>query len=129
MTIVFFTTENCKAQVKVWRVNGTDDVSPQWTEGVDVSATLGLNPYGSESRNDTLTYPKQYKHRVRFDGLAVHADYRYRVMPEGGVPYENTFRTLPDKNTPVRFIGYCDCETTPNGAATDWSNKGGQSKY
>ena len=128
MSIVFFTTESCAAKVKCWRADGKGETNELTTVCVDVSDKLGKNALGN---SDTLTYAKQYRHRVRFEGEGMRAltDYRYEVALPGGGTYCNTFRTLPGKDTPVRFIGYCDCETTPNGAATDWSNNGGEGKY
>ena len=120
MTVIFFTTKSCAATVKVWRMDGKGATNEQQTACVDVSTELAKNSSG-----DTETYAKQYKHRVRFENLRALTDYRYAVEPAESIAYTNVFRTLPDKNTPIRFIGYCDCETTPNGAKTTWSNNGG----
>ena len=128
MSILFFTTESVQATVKVWPADESESAAiVRTTTPTDVSDTLSLNP--KNKSKDLLTYSKQYRHAARFTGLDLHADYCYSVTPEGGAVYCNTFRTLPDRNTPVRFIGYCDCETTPDGAATDWSNNGGKSSY
>ena len=129
MSIIFFTTESCAATVRCWRADGKGETNELTTSCVDVSDKLGKNTLAS---GDDPTYPKQYRHRVRFGDkhkLRALTDYRYEVVLSGGVTYRNMFRTLPGKDTPVRFIGYCDCETTPNGAATDWSNNGGKSTY
>ena len=132
MSIIFFTTESCKATVTCWRADGKGETNEITTACVDVSGKLGKNALGN---SDTLTYTKQYRHRVRFEGLRALTDYRYEVALASGPAYSNTFRTLPGKDTPIRFIGYCDCETTPNGSATDWSNHAsdygvsGMSKY
>jgi len=40
------------------------------------------------------------------------------VVHIGGVAYTNEFRTVPDRNTPVRFVSYADCETE----GTPWTN-------
>ena len=128
MSILFFTTANVKATVKVWPADGSESAAiVKTTTPTDVSGVLGKNPADS---TDTVINAKQYKHAVRFMDLKLHADYCYSVTPEGGATYRNMFRTLPDKNTPVRFIGYCDCETTPDASpTTEWHNGGGQSKY
>ena len=126
MSIIFFTTNSCAATVKVWRQDGKGSVLEQQTACVDVSQPLGKTVVDG---TDTLTYQKQYKHRVRFEDLRALTDYRYAVEPANAIAYTNVFRTLPGKDTPIRFIGYCDCETTPNGGATTWSNNGGKSNY
>jgi len=105
MSILFFTKSNVKATVKCWRADGHGETNSVETTGTDTSSVLKSN---------------MYQHRVRFENLRTHTDYRYEVTPSGGASYANTFRTLPDKNTPVRFIGICDTETTKaSGGATD----------
>ena len=127
MTVIFFTTESCAATVKCWQTDGTGETTELKTACVDVSTALGKNPKDS---GDSVRNAIQYRHRVRFEGLRTLTDYTYAVEPSGGLAYTNVFRTLPGKDTPVRFIGYCDCETTPDASpTTEWHNRGGQTKY
>ena len=97
MSIIFFATEPCSATVTC---------GPQTQTVTCVEAPAIQN--GTSRR---------YRGRVRFEGLKPLTDYRYEVALGDGGPgtgrptYSNTFRTLPGKDTPVRFIGYCDCET------------------
>jgi len=123
MSILFFTTKSCAATVKVWRADGKGETNELTTACVDVSEILKGNP---DASGDTVTYASQFRHRVRFENLRPQTDYRYRVTPEGGEPYSNAFRTLPGRDTPVRFIGYCDCETTPGtGVTSEWDTHSG----
>jgi len=122
MSILFFTTKSCAATVKVWRVDGQGETNELTTVCEDVSTVLGKNP--SDSGGDSLTYTSQFKHRARFENLRTHTDYCYKVTPEGGASYSNTFRTLPDRNTPVRFIGICDTETQ-SGTTGEWHTHSG----
>jgi len=151
MSILFFTTKSCAATVKCWRADEKGETNELTTACEDVSTVLGKNPSDS---SDAPSFSEQYKHRVRFENLRTHTDYRYEVRLGGaaaggsgstgdggdavlplpqGQAYTNVFRTLPDRNTPVRFIGICDTETVPLKGKTDdsteWSNNGGVSRY
>ena len=100
MSIIFFTDSACTATVTC---------GPQTQTVTCVEATA--------IKNTT----SRYKGRVRFEGLKSLTDYRYEVTLGDGPTYANTFRTLPGKDTPVRFIGYCDSETTPGtGISSEW---------
>ena len=103
MTVIFFADSACEATVTC----GSQTQTVACAEAPAIKNTAS-----------------RYKGRVRFEGLKPLADYRYEVTLGGGPVYSNTFRTLPGKDTPVRFLGYCDSETTPGtGVTSEWDYK------
>ena len=84
-----------------------------------------------------------YRHRVRFEGLEANRTYAYTVTLGGpaadgatargedravaasatdaGTVYQNVFRTAPDRNTPIRFVSYADCETMQSSHRNDYT--------
>ena len=93
MTVLFFTTESCAATVRCWRTDRKGVTNELATTCVDVSSKLGKNALNN---SDTLTYPAQYRHRVRFEGLRPLTDYRYEVTLPGGETYRNAFAPCRD---------------------------------
>ena len=108
MTILFFTTESCAATVRCWPVDAPD-------EAVSAAATceVAADVNATYATDDKPVWGTQYRHRVRFEGLGGGTRYRYAVEPEGGQAYTNSFRTAPDRDTPVRFVAYSDSECIP----------------
>ena len=109
MTILFFTTADCAATVKCWPVAEAATVrveSATCEEATDVNKTWATD--------DSPVWGTQYRHRVRFEGLTPGTRYCYAVEPVGGSAYTNFFSTVPDRNTPVRFVAYSDSECLPS---------------
>ena len=119
MSIVFFTDSACTATVTCQPYDAAgrrvyvDATSRRvMTNKVSCVEAAAIKSDKGSSR---------YRGRVRFEGLKPLTDYRYEVVLGSGPTYSNTFRTLPGKDTPVRFIGYCDCETKDDGKASgEW---------
>ena len=110
MTVVFFTDSPCEATVTYWPVAeaaAARSVAATCEEATNLVAVAG--------KDDDATWGTQYRHRARLTGLAAGTAYGYDVaLPgEGGIRYANTFKTVPDRNTPVRFVAYSDSETVP----------------
>lgn len=117
MSLIWFTKEPGAAKV-TWRKEGGVETFEALTSGVWAEA-LTNNLYTA----DTMAHGRQYRHRVRMDGLETGARYRYTVELAGGVTYSNAFRTAPGKDSPVRFIYYNDSETEPGDKkTTDWTD-------
>ena len=144
MTVLFFTTKSCEATVKCWPA---DDVDATSRRVITEPATCEEAKYlGKNASDDEPVWGTQYKHRVRFEEkLAGGTRYCYAVEPVGYAAYTNFFSTVPDRNTPVRFVAYSDSEciqpdyndTTgnnkaDNGRTKEWDRKGigdGQTYY
>jgi len=109
MSIRFFTHERLSATVRCWPEGREAEAQARTVEGVVAS---GLVTTGDGT--DVVPYETQYGYRVRFEGLKGGTAYCYDVTLENGVTYSNSFRTAPDRDTPVRFVAYSDSETTPN---------------
>jgi len=109
MSIRFFTHEKLKATVRCWPAGREAEAQARTVEGAVAS---GLVTTGN--RTDVVPYETQYGYRVRFEGLKGGTAYGYDVTLDNGVTYANAFRTVPDRNTPVRFVAYSDSETTPD---------------
>ena len=135
MTVLFFTTKPCEATVKCWPVAETATVRVE-TATCEEAKYLGKN-----ASDDEPVWGTQYKHRARFEKKLVGGTrYCYAVEPVGYAAYTNFFSTVPDRNTPVRFVAYSDSECIPpdyvdkttkkNNHATDdgrtqeWDRKG-----
>ena len=131
MTILFFTTNPCEATVKCWPVAEPTTVleEPATCEvATDVNATWATD--------DKPVWGTQYRHRARFEKkLTGGTRYCYAVEPVGYAAYTNFFSTVPDRNTPVRFVAYSDSECIPptyrdtggadeNGRTKEWEIKG-----
>ena len=133
MTVLFFTTKSCDATVKCWPVAEPATVrieSATCEEATDVNATWAVD--------DKPVWGTQYRHRARFEKKLVGGTrYCYAVEPVGYAAYTNFFSTVPDRNTPVRFVAYSDSECIPtsyssksdssadeNGCTTEWEIKG-----
>ena len=117
MTIVFFTDAECEATVEAWPANAArPEVAPcrATTKGAWAQA-LTNNVCCKES---SVWGNSLYRHRVRFNGLESNRTYGYTVTLDGGAAYTNAFRTAPDRDTPIRFVSYADCETEKN----PWNN-------
>lgn len=115
MTVMFFTKSESGATVRCRPVGGGDEfvVSAPgvWAESLTNNAAC---------RGEDVGYWEgQYKHRVRFENLQPGTVYDYSVELESGEKYSNTFKTAPDRNTPVRIIAYADSETLPGDAPTE----------
>ena len=107
MTVLFFTTKSCEATVKCWPVADAATVRAA-AATCEEAKNLGKN-----ASDDEPVWGTQYKHRARFDGLIAGTRYCYAVEPVGYAAYTNFFSTVPDRNTPVRFVAYSDSECIP----------------
>ena len=115
MTIIFFTDSACTSTTTCTPKNGGGETQTEATTG-EWAEALTNNVFCKESSvwNNSL-----YKHRVRFEGLTPNRLYDYTVkLDNGGATYSNTFRTAPNRDTPIRFVSYADCETEKN----PWAN-------
>lgn len=110
MTIIFFTDSECAATVTYWPAAGGAAA-----RSVTATCVRADNLVAVAGRDDVAKWGTQYRHRVRLTGLAAGTAYGYEVaLPGGsGAHYANTFKTVPDRNTPVRFVAYSDSETVP----------------
>ena len=113
MTIIFFTTGPGTATVEAWPANAArPEVAPYRDVTVgEWAQALTNNAYQAKAGVESKTENMLYKHRVRFEGLKPNRSYDYTVKLDGGATYSNRFRTAPDRNTPIRFVSYADCET------------------
>ena len=129
MTVLFFTTKPCEATVKCWSVAETATVREELAT-CEEAKNLGKN-----ASDDVPVWGTQYKHRARFENLVGGTRYCYAVEPVGYAAYTNFFSTVPDRNTPVRFVAYSDSECIPptyrdkdgadeNGCTKEWDVKG-----
>lgn len=115
MSVLFFTREEGRATVKCWPSDGGGGVSEYTTDGIWAEALTN-----NLMTSDTMVHGRQYRHRVRLEGLATGTRYTYAVELEN-TAYTNEFRTAPGPDTPIRFIYYNDSETQPNkGKTSDW---------
>ena len=106
MTIIFFTDSACTATVTCG--GQTTNTVGVWAQAL-TNNVFHLNKNDKEEKNKWNN--SLYKHRVRFEGLKPNSSYDYTVTLDGGATYSNKFRTAPDRNTPIRFVSYADCET------------------
>ena len=124
MTIIFFTDSPCAATVTYWPVaeypppkapEGTATWGAATVRSVAATCELATNLVAVAGRDDVAKWGTQYRHKARLTGLAPGTAYGYDVaLPgEGGAHYANTFKTVPDRNTPVKFVAYSDSETVP----------------
>ena len=129
MTVLFFTTKPCEATVKCWPVAEPATVREEQAT-CEEAKNLGKN-----ASDDVPVWGTQYKHRARFGNLVGGTRYCYAVEPVGYAAYTNFFSTVPDRNTPVRFVAYSDSECIPptyrdkdgadeNGCTKEWDVKG-----
>jgi 3',5'-cyclic AMP phosphodiesterase CpdA len=81
-----------------------------------LARALAPNPFGEEPGGPHRAPP--YLHRVRVTGLRPGTRYDYAVR-QGDQEHRSAFRTAPDRDRPVRFIVYSDCETEPESSTTD----------
>ena len=107
MTIIYFTRSNSESRVTCRRVDGIGPTFTQETTGEWAQALTNNLACGDTGRSNSPLY----RHRVRFEKLDVFRTYDYVVELDGGAAYTNSFRTAPDRNTPIRFVSYADCET------------------
>ena len=115
MTVIFFTDSACKATTTCslpGSVMSTNTVG-EWAQALTNNLVCG---------DTSRTNAKLYRHKARFTGLKPNRIYAYSVELAGGAKYENSFRTAPDRNTPIRFVSYADCETTADPFANYVSN-------
>ena len=137
MTVLFFTTEACEATAKCWPADDVDATSRRvMTEPATCEVATDVN--AKWATDDAPVWGTQYRHRVRFEGLRGGTRYCYAVEPEGGQAYTNFFLTVPDRDTPVRFVAYSDSECIPpdykdstannkatsDGRTMEWDRKG-----
>ena len=114
MTVIFFTDSACTATTTCTPKNGGGETKTEATTGVWAEALTNNLVCGDTGRSNAMLY----RHRVRFTDLKPNRIYAYSVELAGGAKYENSFRTAPDRNTPIRFVAYADCETESN----PWDN-------
>lgn len=119
MSVIWFTESNALATVKWWPADGAVQSAVSTPK---LAAELGYSAQDRTEYNQRTGYsgiergPIQslpWRHRVRLTGLASGTRYTYAVELAGGVAYTNSFRTVPDRNSRVRFICYSDSETEP----------------
>ena len=115
MTVLFFTTKPCEATVKCWPVGDDRTVAASATVRVEPATCEEATDVNAKwATDDSLAWGTQYRHRARFEKkLAGGTRYRYAVEPVGYAAYTNFFSTVPDRNTPVRFVAYSDSECVP----------------
>jgi len=122
MTIMWFTQENTPGTVTVNLPGGGTQVYNSTPVQVGALAyhanEVPLLPGGVNPGNP-------YQHRIRVTGLQGGTTYSYSVV-QGSETFTNTFKTLVDKNSPVRFTVYGDSETEPEstGAKVQWDEYG-----
>ena len=125
MTIIFFTDSACKATVEAGLANaeGTprlrETTTGEWAQAL-TNSVFHLNRNDNEEKNKWNN--SLYRHRVRFEGLRPNRIYDYTVTLPGGATYSNTFRTAPDKDTPIRFVTYADCETQQSNHRNEYTS-------
>jgi len=130
MTVKWFTESDLPAKIAWWKEGEAEqscetipeEATELYYSDVDVSGYNTRTSYSGIERGPIQTIP--WQHRCRITGLESGVRYRYRVELSGGESYENTFKTVPDRNTPIRFICYSDSETEPEstgaGARVSW---------
>ena len=128
MTVKWFTEGDAPATISWWTdgeaaqslTTTPDEATELYYSDTDISSYNSRTGYSGIERGPIQTIP--WHHRARLTGLKAGTTYHYRVDLAGGVSYENTFRTVPDRNTPVRFLCYSDSETEPEstGKFEDW---------
>jgi len=121
VSIVFFTRAETAASVSCWPESEPTAVR---TLAANCAKASDLKATGNSS--DVPLWGTQYRHRARLDGLRAGTAYRYAVSLADGTAYTNSFRTVPDRNTPVRFVAYSDSETTPKADPCDGWDIAGQ---
>lgn len=129
ITVKWYTETNEAATISWWVEGGTaqslqttpERAAELYYSDTDLSSQSELGPI--------QTIP--WEHRARLTGLTEGTTYRYRVELSGGASYEKTFKTVPDRNTPVRFICYSDSETEPEstGKFESWEKPPSGSSY
>ena len=130
MTVLFFTTKPCEATVKCWPAddgplgitgptgsgssNSVGDVIPNVPQTEQATCEEATDVNATWATDDKPVWGTQYRHRARFEKkLAGGTRYCYAVEPVGYAAYTNFFSTVPDRNTPVRFVAYSDSECVP----------------
>ncbi|MCE9613607.1 MAG: metallophosphoesterase family protein [Lentisphaerae bacterium] len=121
----------------------TNAITIMWLAEADVSGVLGyavaggttttvqsagtlasvLDYHSTELAKSNGNRPLPWLHQQRLTNLAAGTRYAYQVT-QGGTTYTNTFRTAPDRNTPIRFALYADSEAEPEstGVRVNWDN-------
>lgn len=116
MSVLWLTESDAQATIRWWPADGTPDLGGAATTTPEYCSELS---YTQKDRSEATKCPSgpilslPYQHRVRITGLRPATSYNYQVTLDDGKTYSNTFHTAPDRNAPVRFIAYSDCETEP----------------
>lgn len=118
MTVMWFTQENVPGTLTVQLPGGGTQV---YTSTPVLASGLAYHP------NEVAQLPGgtdpgiPYQHRIRVTGLQAGTTYNYSVV-QGSETFANSFKTVPDANSPVRFTVYGDSETEPEstGSAVNW---------
>ncbi len=124
MTILWFSEANSPGQLTYGKEGSKKQV-------VLTSQAIPATALKYSTWEDTTFFSEgapaiPFRHRIRIENLQAATNYAYTVS-QGASSFSSSFKTAPDKNTPVRLIVYADCETEPEstGKHAIWSDPKG----
>ncbi len=110
ITIIWFSEENSSGLLS-YGIQGSSTTADIHSDPL-LAAALAYPEWEDTTFFAGQAPPAPFRHRIRIENLEPAARYEYTVK-QGTDSFHSSFRTAPDKNTPIRFIAYSDSETEP----------------
>ncbi len=125
MTVIWFSEANTPGSFKYFEENTNTETA---LSSYPVLASALASPaWENDTFFDGQAPAPPYRHRVRLTGLKSNTTYLYSVEQDGA-RFSSSFKTAPDKSSPIRLIVYSDSETEPEstGKRTQWTDPEGK---
>jgi len=125
MTVIWFSETNTPGSIKYFEKNTNTETA--LSSNPELASALVYPAWENDTFFDGKAPAPPYRHRVRLTGLKPNTLYSYSVE-QNGASFSSSFKTAPDKSSPIRLIVYSDSETEPEstGKHTSWTDPEGK---
>ncbi len=125
MTVIWFSVTNTPGSFKYFEKNTNTETA--LSSNPELASALIYPAWENDTFFDGKAPAPPYRHRVRLTGLKSNTMYLYSVE-QNGTQFSSSFKTAPDKSSPIRLIVYSDSETEPEstGKHTLWTDPEGK---